>query len=219
MIVEENGIRFQVIQGKATAIGFSDSHKGTTVNIPEVISNGYRVIAIGKNAFARTARITSVFLPTSIHRIEHSAFYNCIGLREVHMAKSNTEKQYCQIERYAFAMCGDLEEIDMPALLFMHQQACILCRKLQYITGPIINLGSSAFSECKKIERIFFANDAEIKKGAVEQSSIASVVFIGDAAVSVDVLDTFYNTNTTIYCNKDANVAEAVHYGLNVEFI
>ena len=98
MIIEENGIRYQVIQGKATAIGLARDHKGTSINIPETVGNGYKVIAIGKTAFERNAQIISVFLPSSIHKIESNAFYSCVALQDIHMRKHPTEKQLTKLE-------------------------------------------------------------------------------------------------------------------------
>ena len=217
MIVTEDGIRYQIIHGKATAIGLEKAHFGSCLNIPSTVGDNYTVTAIGENAFERTARLKSVYLPETLTKIGRNAFYSCIELTAIYMKKSPQKNHRCEVDKYAFAFCSELQLIDIPAILFIEQQACIHCRRLQHITGAIISLGKASFCECKKIDMLFFADNAELVENVMEGATIDNVIFLGDAIVGDATLKAFQDSNTTIQCTKGSNIVGLGYYGVKIK--
>lgn len=182
-----------------------------------MVDNKYTVIAVGKNAFERIARIKSVYLPDTLTKIGQNAFYSCVELTAVYMKKPLQKNHRCEIARYAFAFCRKLQLIDIPAILFIERQACLQCKQLQHITGAIINLGKAPFYECNKIDRLFFADNAELLESAMDGAVVGYAVFLGNAEFSDDTLKAFRDLDTTIQCSKTSNVVGLSYYGIKVK--
>jgi hypothetical protein len=115
------------------------------VLIPESIE-GLPVTAIGPQAFALCAGITSVTIPSGVTSIGMQAFLSCSSLAAVDIPSSVTS-----IESGAFNLCIALTSVTVPAgLTSISNSVFESCRGLTSVTflGNITNLGSNAFLGC-----------------------------------------------------------------------
>lgn len=102
-------LSYSVNDGKVTVEGFADGFFIPHLVIPETIE-GMPVVAINGSRFSKS-NIESVVFPTSLERIEESAFAECSRLTSVSFAAEGNLKK---IGSYAFQGTA-LTHIDIPA--------------------------------------------------------------------------------------------------------
>lgn len=102
-------LSYSVNDGKVTVEGFADGFFIPHLVIPETIE-GMPVVAINGSRFSKS-NIESVVFPTSLERIEESAFAECSRLTSVSFAAEGNLKI---IGRYAFQNCP-LTCVSIPA--------------------------------------------------------------------------------------------------------
>jgi hypothetical protein len=115
------------------------------VEIPAEIA-GMAVTAIGPQAFALCAGISSVTIPASVTSIGSQAFLNCTGLGAVDIPASVTS-----IDSGAFFSCIALTSVTVPAGVTVFSDSVFnSCRKLATLTilGDVTSIGNSAFESC-----------------------------------------------------------------------
>ncbi len=115
------------------------------VEIPAEIT-GMSVTAIGPQAFAMCAGITSVTIPASVTSIGSQAFLNCTGLGAVDIPASVTS-----IGSGAFFSCIALTSVTVPAgVTVLNDSVFNSCRGLTSVTilGDVTSVGNSAFESC-----------------------------------------------------------------------
>lgn len=115
------------------------------VVIPELIE-GMPVTAIGPQAFALCAGISSVTIPASVTSIGTQAFLNCTGLGAVDIPSSVTS-----IGNGAFFSCIALTSVTVPAgVTALNDSVFNSCRGLTSVTilGDVTSVGNSAFESC-----------------------------------------------------------------------
>lgn len=105
------------------------------IEIPEIL-DGWRITAIGDEAFKDNAFLESIFLPESIESIRTDAFYGCESLKEINLPSSIEN-----IGMAAFANCKSLSSITLPDNLKM--------------------IGSGAFIDCSSLEDINIPDSVE----------------------------------------------------------
>ena len=117
----------------------SDAFQGCTslseINFDEPSSLTF----IGKNAFKKCVKLTSITIPSSVIIIKSSAFAMCESLSIINIPDSVTT-----IETQAFSKCSSLIEISIPS--------------------SVVSLGSNVFNGCKKLKYVSFAEDSLIQK-------------------------------------------------------
>lgn len=131
-------LSYSVNDGKVTVEGFADGFFIPHLVIPETIE-GMPVIAINGSRFSKS-NIESVVFPTSLERIEESAFAECSRLTSVSFAAEGKLKI---IGRYAFQYCP-LTHVVIPS-------------SVQEIAG-------NAFCDCKILTSVSFAAEGNLKK-------------------------------------------------------
>jgi len=95
----------------------------TSVEIPEGVTS------IG-TAFKNKTVLTSIFIPSTVQRIEESAFYGCSTLISVTLSEGLT-----YIGRNAFYSCPELSSITIPlTITSIGKDAFAFCKKLKTIT-------------------------------------------------------------------------------------
>ncbi len=156
-----------------------------------VVESTYRgkpVTAIGKRAFARAEKITSVVIEEGISEIGDYAFLSCIGLQSVTFPDSVVE-----LGRYAFQSCYALESITLPKnIIELKDYTFSFCSGLKNVTIPegVLRVGKSAFNKCVAMEEIVLPDslliiDASVFTDCESLFSItlgAGVQYIGDGA-------------------------------------
>lgn len=101
--VKQNGFVFDVKNGKATVISYTG--KAQKVVIPSKVSSS-PVTEIAGECFWQVRTMTSVSIPDSVEKINHTAFNECTGLKSVTLPKKLTF-----LGDAAFWYCSSLEKI------------------------------------------------------------------------------------------------------------
>ena len=222
-------IPVQINNIPVTSIGyaaFKDCSSLTEVAIPEGVTS------IGDYAFSNCTGMTSVYLPESLTKIGRYAFNACTSLKKIYWnAVSVVDFSY---NDNVFLRAGaDGEGIEVvfgdtvekiPAYAFYYyDETRNLFPKIISITIPesVTNIGESAFSGCKHLEKLNWNAGNYIGRGyvfsRVGTSGNGLEVILGDNVKQIpDYL--FYNcrslTSITISSNV-IGIGEEVFYGCN----
>ena len=117
--------------GKAIITAYLGSK--TKITVPETI-DGYKVIAIGENAFYRNSYIKEVVLPKSITYIAENAFGVCTSLSDI-----NWPVGLVSIGKNAFQNCRSLRSVVLPqSVKSIGSGAFYACISLESFTFPHI---------------------------------------------------------------------------------
>ncbi len=114
--------------------------------------NGYRVTAIGKDAFLDCRDIIRIEIPNSVISIGNSAFLGCSSLISVDLPDGVTF-----IGDNAFSGCASLTSIVIPnGVTFIGDHLFYGCSSLESVTIPesITSIGERAFFYCKRLTTI-----------------------------------------------------------------
>ena len=163
----------------------------TDVVIPSMI--GYKVTAIGNNAFAFNKNIETVTIPEGVTSIGYEAFY-CSSLTSIIIPDSVTS-----IGSNAFGNCSSLTSITIPdSVTSIGTAAFSFCTSLVSITIPdsVTSIGGSAFYWCTSLTSITIPDSV---------TSIGNSVFYGCTSlisISVDTGNAYYTSSDGILFNK-----------------
>lgn len=122
----------------ATITGYKGMAR--VLEIPEEI-DGYKVVCIGKSAFASNTSLTKVTLSDGVVKIENRAFKNCSNLKEV-ILPDNLET----IEFSAFENCVSLTDLYIPKTI----------TSVGYYDGYLSST-SYPFTGCDSLSNLSFA--------------------------------------------------------------
>ncbi|MDA7514020.1 leucine-rich repeat protein [bacterium] len=150
-----NGLTLTTILSWSTTNGvvtITDCNEAATgeLIIPDAIE-GNPVTRIGGYAF-NGSKLTSITIPSSVTRIEHSAFWACSSLTNVTIPDSITS-----IESFTFYYCSNLTSITIPeSVTSIGDYAFDQCSSLANITIPegVTSIGNGAFSGCGSLTKI-----------------------------------------------------------------
>lgn len=120
-------------------------------------------------------------IPQGVRKIDNNAFFNCSGLRSVHIPDTVTE-----IGEMAFFLCG-LENIVIPdSVTRIGKNAFALCQDLESVDIPdsVIEIGDGAFKafSLRKIR----TNKPELLKNAVDEGPKICSLNGADSDVEID---------------------------------
>ena len=132
-----------------------------SVTLPEGIKK------ISSGMFSSCYSLSSVFIPSSVTTIGSNAFEDCKQLADVIIPEGVTD-----IEMYAFYRCEGLTSIKMPSsLLHIALGAFSDCTQLTEVSIPensqLTELGTSAFSRCSHLKRIYLPKSLKSLGGDV----------------------------------------------------
>ena len=133
-VPEVSGLKFALINdGTAyTVVGF-DKTQGGKLIIPAEYE-GKPVVEVDSLSFCK--KLTSVVLPDTIEKIDHTAFSGCVNLKRVKMP------YYLRtLGNAVFSMCSSLTQIELPPL--------------------IENIGLCIFQGCDSLTRISMIEDLD----------------------------------------------------------
>lgn len=122
----------------------------TTITAKDLEELG--LTSIGKNAFTKCVRLTSVEISYSITSIGDYAFSNCENLLSIKIPNSITK-----INDYAFTSCTKLTSIEIPeSVTSIGANAFSFCYELTSVEIPesVTSIGGSAFNYCKKLDTV-----------------------------------------------------------------
>lgn len=146
--------------GNATITGYKGN--AWTLIIPKTL-DGHKVVAIGRNAFAKSqskAYLKTVVIPEGVTSIASGAFSGCLVLQKVTFPSTLKE-----IKRSAFYQCVELTSVELPAgLKILDCYAFSECTALRRVTLPVnFTIGNDGdiphngpFEGCTSLTNVIF---------------------------------------------------------------
>jgi len=148
----------------------------TSVSIPEGItaipaytfwscSNLRKVVlpdtltSIGQEAFLGCRNLQEIQIPSSVNTIGERAFYSCTSLKKITIPEGVTRIRECTFER-----CENLAEVTLPKSLTRIGTDAFDESGIRSIVIPdnVTYIGTWAFSDCPKLETVYFEDDPKI---------------------------------------------------------
>ena len=192
---------------------------GGDVVIPDTLG-GYKVTAIGWNAFSGCTSLESITIPDSVTSIGLHAFYNCTSLKNITIPDSVTS-----IDSHTFSGCTSLGSITIPdSVTTIGNNALYGCTSLESITIPnsvtfigggafwgcgsltsvtmsnsVASIGAFTFCDCTSLESITIPNSVTSIASYSFQDSGLTKVTLPESVTSISYDAFRYCTNLTIY--------------------
>lgn len=133
-----------------------DYTKGTDIIINDTALEGIPFTAISEKAFFNDKQLTSLSLPSSVERVDSSAFEGASNLKTITF--SDGGKGLKKIDSLAFRDCSSLESIDLSnaEITEIPARAFENCTSLKSVKLPptVTKIANNAFSCCSKLEEI-----------------------------------------------------------------
>ena len=137
------------------------AYSGSSSKVPIPMSiNGYKVKAIGDNAFFQCDMISEIVLPDGVETIGENAFVECTALKKVNLPDTIKEIGVC-----AFSGCSSITEVKLPKNIKAVREAAFAdCTALKtlYIPETEAEIGGEAFLGCTALKEVTIP--AEVKK-------------------------------------------------------
>lgn len=160
---------------------FYNCGKLTTVNMPTSLQK------IDTSAFYCCA-ITSLVIPKTVTTINTSAFSGCFDLATVEFEEGST---VARINNNVFGDCSNLTTVKLPnTIMYINNNAFLSCAKLETINIPtsLQQIGQYAFSGCKALEEftipstVTVVSDGAFKNTGLKEIEIpSSVTALGES--------------------------------------
>lgn len=133
-----------------------DYTKGTDIIINDTALEGIPFTAISEKAFFNDKQLTSLSLPSSVERVDSSAFEGASNLKTITF--SDGGKGLKKIDSLAFKDCSSLESIDLSnaEITEIPVRAFENCTSLKSIKLPstVTKIADNAFAGCSNLEEI-----------------------------------------------------------------
>ena len=126
------------------------------LEIPEEI-DGYKVVGIGNDAFAKNQSIMTARIPESVAEIGNSAFAKCVNLRSVNIPKKIKFVGGGLYEDGPFSGCSSLKTVTFEdGITRIDKETFKNCTGIEKIEIPdtVTEIGESAFERCTNLKEI-----------------------------------------------------------------
>ena len=181
---KETGMLFKLINGGTE---YEVSNVGTAEG-DIVVPDTYRqrpVTSIGRKAFSKKQKVTSVVLGDNITNIGEQAFASCEALKSV-----NIPKNVKTIGRKAFQSCASLTtDMVIPnGVTVIEEGTFAYCRSLKNVTigNSVEKIGENAFTDCIALEKIIIPDSVKtIEQYAFSSCKAATELSMGKGLLSI----------------------------------
>lgn len=206
----------------AIVVGFAkESDARKTVKIPEKIDK-YRVHSVGKYAFYKNNNIETVQLPGDLKVIEEGAFGTCKNLTHVYIYPSSLVTHILTIDSSAFSNCCALQSFIGEETMYITASYCAFygCKSLKKVQGRLCSLDTLAFSQCKQLNDVTFANHAKWSPVSFDGcSELTRVLIIGDPNPNLPDECFDWLKKLQITCQADSKILDWAYNGVNIKVI
>ena len=160
------------------------------------------LLTIGDGAFKDCGLLSTISIPTTVTSIGDEAFENCTSIASVTIPTGVTE-----IKKRTFSNCSSLANVTIKGEVTSIGESAFLNNAFTAIQLPesLKTIGSSAFKNCGKLEKITLPNNtANIGNAAFLNCSALHLVSVPDAVASVGQNVFFYNDDITVEIRKSS---------------
>ena len=160
------------------------------------------LLTIGDGAFKDCGLLSTISIPTTVTSIGDEAFENCTSIASVTIPTGVTE-----IKKRTFYNCSSLANVTIKGEVTSIGESAFLNNAFTAIQLPesLKTIGSSAFKNCGKLEKITLPNNtANIGNAAFLNCSALHLVSVPDSVASVGQNVFFYNDDITVEIRKNS---------------
>lgn len=160
------------------------------------------LLTIGDGAFKDCGLLSTISIPTTVTSIGDEAFENCTSIASVTIPTGVTE-----IKKRTFSNCSSLANVTIKGEVTSIGESAFLNNAFTAIQLPesLKTIGSSAFKNCGKLEKITLPNNtANIGNAAFLNCSALHLVSVPDSVASVGQNVFFYNDDITVEIRKNS---------------
>lgn len=160
------------------------------------------MLTIGDGAFKDCSLLSTISIPTTVTSIGDEAFENCTSIASVTIPTGVTE-----IKKRTFSNCSSLANVTIKGEVTSIGESAFLNNAFTAIQLPetLKIIGSSAFKNCGKLEKITLPNNtANIGNAAFLNCSALHLVSVPDSVASVGQNVFFYNDDITVEIRKNS---------------
>ena len=160
------------------------------------------LLTIGDGAFKDCSLLSTISIPTTVTSIGDEAFENCTSIASVTIPTGVTE-----IKKRTFSNCSSLANVTIKGEVTSVGESAFLNNAFTAIQLPesLKTIGSSAFKNCGKLEKITLPNNtANIGNAAFLNCSALHLVSVPDSVASVGQNVFFYNDDITVEIRKNS---------------
>lgn len=217
-----NPYTYTVTNNVATITKYNGTE--TIVYIPEQLG-GYRVTAVGNDAFKNNTYIEEVTIPSPIQSIGKYCFSNCINLKSVSMSntvitlgdgafsnnpylsKVRLSDNISILPAYCFTHCSKLTELTLPANLTRMYPQALEYTGIKRLTIPASVVGVNSMGVMPELEYIDVAEGNEVlwsDNGVLYSANPSSSIFYLEKypAQKKDKSYTVFEGTTTVYISS-----------------
>ena len=160
------------------------------------------LLTIGDGAFKDCGLLSTISIPTTVTSIGDEAFENCTSIASVTIPTGVTE-----IKKRTFSNCSSLANVTIKGEVTSIGESAFLNNAFTAIQLPetLKTIGSSAFKNCGKLEKITLPNNtANIGNAAFLNCSALHLVSVPDSVASVGKNVFFYNDDIIVEIRKNS---------------
>lgn len=176
------------------AVGFCDELE-ENLEIPD------GVIAIKENAFSKYYGLVSVKFPNTLTTINDGAFAKCSSLRRV-ILPENLEFIKSSFLGGAFRECKQLVEVDLSRTKIINLSSSLFwnCKKLQKVILPrtVVKIESSVFDNCTNLVSLELNEGLKIIECDFEDNKHLSILNIPKSVIHIEDLSNREHIKTIV---------------------
>lgn len=189
------------------------------LSIPAIIHNKI-VTKINNYAFFNRLDLEEVSIPATIYEIGGLAFAGCQNLKSIIIRTPSQPLQNLIIREEAFVNCFALTEfIGRSRIVAVLDNAFVRCGALRLFDTHIAAIGFNAFGGCNSLKTLFLNENASLQRGALNDCSVAKLVFDGDGFLDEALLREIWVRKIAITCPASSNLADLVYDGFVVKAV